>query len=173
MKITAIRATPVNIPLETPYYWSPGLYPGTSKVIVEVETDDGVTGLGESPSWDCAAVINRVLSSRLKGFDPLDLAACEQVCVPEARVVQNTDDSSVLKSWGGIEMALWDLKGKLWKQPLYHCSAAPCANKLRLPNTLPSAKKLAGSAARKRRKPWLITAPGCASNMARSILKAS
>mgnify|MGYP003541755494 CR=1 FL=1 len=40
MKITAIRATPVNIPLETPYYWSPGLYPGTSKVVVEVETEE-------------------------------------------------------------------------------------------------------------------------------------
>lgn len=119
MKITSIRATPVNIPLDTPYYWSPGLYPGTSKVVVEVATDVGLTGLGESPSWDCAAMINDYLAPKLKGFDALDFAACEEVCVPEARVVQNTDDSSILKSWGGIEMALWDLKGKFWKQPLY------------------------------------------------------
>jgi len=39
MKITAIRATPVNIPLEAPFFWSVGIYPGTSKTIIEVETE--------------------------------------------------------------------------------------------------------------------------------------
>jgi hypothetical protein len=38
MKITAIRATPVNIPLEAPYLWSYGALAGFSKTIVEVET---------------------------------------------------------------------------------------------------------------------------------------
>ena len=119
MKITAIRATPVNIPLETPYFWSTGTYPGTSKTVVEVETDEGLLGLGESPSPDCANVIRDLLAPRLRGLDPIDLAACEQVCLPETRVVQNTDDSSILKSFGGIEMALWDLRGKYWRRPLY------------------------------------------------------
>lgn len=119
MKITAIRATPVNIPMEVPYYWSAGLYPGTSKTVVEVETDVGLVGLGESPSSDCAEVIANVLGPRLRGFDPFDTAACEEVCIPETRIVQNTDDSSVLKSFGGIEMALWDLRGKFLKKPLY------------------------------------------------------
>ena len=43
MKIRAVRATPVNIPLERPYYWSTGIYPGTSKTVIEVETDEGLT----------------------------------------------------------------------------------------------------------------------------------
>ncbi len=30
MKITNIRATPVNIPLEAPFWWTGGLYPGAS-----------------------------------------------------------------------------------------------------------------------------------------------
>ncbi|MBL9215883.1 MAG: mandelate racemase/muconate lactonizing enzyme family protein [Opitutaceae bacterium] len=119
MKITAIRATPVNIPLEVPYFWSTGTYPGTSKTVIEVETDVGLVGLGESPSSDCAPAITHGLAPRLIGFDPLDTAACWSACVPEARVVQNTDDSSVLKSFGGIEMALWDLRGKFWRLPLY------------------------------------------------------
>ena len=38
MKITALKATPVNIPLEKPMWWTGGHYPGTSKTIVEVET---------------------------------------------------------------------------------------------------------------------------------------
>ena len=119
MKIRAVRATPVNIPLERPYYWSTGIYPGTSKTIIEVETDEGLTGLGESPSWNCAETIAKHLGPRLVGRDPLDFAGCEELCVPETRVVQNTDDASILKSYGGIEMALWDLRGKVWKQPLF------------------------------------------------------
>lgn len=82
MKITAIRATPVNIPLEVPYFWSTGIYPDTSKAVVEVETDQGLAGLGESPSSDCAEVINKTLAPRLIGFNALDIAACEEVCVP-------------------------------------------------------------------------------------------
>ena len=41
MKITRLRATPVNIPLEAPYLWSYGALDGFSKCIVEVETNEG------------------------------------------------------------------------------------------------------------------------------------
>ena len=119
MKIKAIRATPVTIPMDIPFYWSVGLYPGTSKTIIEVETDEGIVGLGESPSWDCAEVINKNMAPRLIGQDPIDIAGCELRCVPEWRVVQNTDDASVVKAFGGIEMALWDIRGKAWNKPLY------------------------------------------------------
>ena len=119
MKITAVRATPVNIPMEAPFYWSVGLYPGTSKAIIEIETDEGIIGIGESPSWDCANVINKDLAPRLIGHDPLDITGCEMKCVPEWVVVQNTDDASVVKAFGGIEIALWDIRGKAWNQPLY------------------------------------------------------
>ena len=87
MKITAIRATPVTIPMDIPFFWSVGLYPGTSKTIIEVETDEGIVGLGESPSWDCTEVINKNMAPRLIGQDPIDIAGCEMRCVPEWRVV--------------------------------------------------------------------------------------
>ena len=48
MRITGMKATPVNIPLEAPMWWTGGLYPGTSKVIVEILTDQGLVGLGEA-----------------------------------------------------------------------------------------------------------------------------
>ncbi|MBT3175341.1 MAG: mandelate racemase/muconate lactonizing enzyme family protein [Desulfobacula sp.] len=119
MKITAVRATPVNIPMEVPFYWSVGLYPGTSKTIIEIETDEGIIGIGEAPSWDCANVINKDMGPRLIGCDPLDITGCEMKCVPEWVVVQNTDDASVVKAFGGIELALWDIRGKAWNQPVY------------------------------------------------------
>ena len=118
MKIANIRATPVNIPLEAPFWWTGGLYPGTSKAIVEVETDEGLVGLGEAPSTDVCAMIV-AMGEALAGKDPLDIAACERVCVPPWQIVQNTDDARVVKAFGAIEIALWDLRGKAWGQPLF------------------------------------------------------
>ncbi|HZP76088.1 MAG TPA: mandelate racemase/muconate lactonizing enzyme family protein [Pseudolabrys sp.] len=119
MKITAVRATPVNIPLEVPFLFAVGTYPGDTKVVIEVETDAGIVGLGEAPSPECAPVINQVLGPALEGFDPFDLQACERACVPDIQVMPNTDDSTVFRCFGGIEIALWDIRGKAFGLPLY------------------------------------------------------
>ncbi len=119
LKITGLRATPpINIPLEKPMWWTGGHYPGTSKTIIEVETDQGLVGLGEAPSVDVVETI-RAMGERLIGADALDIAGCESLCVPPWQIVQNTDDSSVVKAFGAIEIALWDLRGKVAGEPLY------------------------------------------------------
>lgn len=119
MKITSIKATIANFPLELSYVWSVGALPGFTRVIIEVETDAGITGIGEAPSLEHADVINNQLADKLIGEDPMDLAACELKCVPEFKILANTDNDIVLKSFGGIEIALWDLKGKALGVPLY------------------------------------------------------
>lgn len=118
MKITNIVVTPVNIPLDIPFLWTAGLYPGTSKAIIEIETDEGIIGLGEVPSAHLASAVQGLVP-RLIGKDPLDIAALESLCVPPWQIVQNTDDSSSVTAFGGLEIALWDLRGKVWNQPLY------------------------------------------------------
>ncbi|MFO1038099.1 MAG: mandelate racemase/muconate lactonizing enzyme family protein [Geminicoccaceae bacterium] len=118
MRITGLRATPVNIPLEAPMWWTGGHYPGTSKTIVEIMTDQGLIGLGEAPSVDVVRTIE-AMGERLVGLDPLDIAACERRCVPPWQIVQNTDDSSVVKAFGAIEIGLWDLRGKVAGEPLH------------------------------------------------------
>ena len=119
MKITAIRATPVNIPLEAPYLWSYGSLAGFSKTIVEVETDAGITGLGEGPSHLNAATISAAFAPRLIGCDPIDIVAAERLCLPSWRGVSTSIDFSAIRSFGAIEMALWDIRGKAWGQPLH------------------------------------------------------
>lgn len=118
MHISGFRVTPVNIPLEAPMWWAGGLYPGTSKLVIEVETDAGLIGLGEAPSTDLHSAV-LAMGERLVGLDPLDVAACEERCVPPWQIVQNTDDSTAVKAFGSIELALWDLRGKAWNVPLY------------------------------------------------------
>ena len=81
MRISAVRATPVNIPFHAPYRFSLGSTASVTKTIVEVDTDEGVTGIGECADGDRSAEVTR-LGERLIGLDPLDLNECERRCVP-------------------------------------------------------------------------------------------
>ena len=119
MKIVAIRATPINLPLEAPYRWVFGELPGFSQTIVEVQTDAGLVGLGEAPSPAAARIIAERLAERLVGRDPIDIAGCERVCLPWWTGVQSTNDVALIAAFGAIEMALWDIRGQAWGQPLY------------------------------------------------------
>ena len=119
MKIRRITATPINLRLEAPYAWVFGELDGFSPTIVEVETEDGLIGLGEAPTPAAAAIINDVLAARLVGRDAFDIAGAEAVCLPYWTGVQSINDRTRIMAFGAIEMALWDLRGKAWKQPLY------------------------------------------------------
>ncbi|HXH02477.1 MAG TPA: mandelate racemase/muconate lactonizing enzyme family protein [Candidatus Competibacteraceae bacterium] len=119
MKITNIRVTPVNIPFDAPFWWSAGIYPGSSKAVIEVETDEGITGLGEAPWWHFGEIVARELAPRLIGQDPLDIANAESRCVPATQITANTGEGALQTAFGAVEIALWDIRGKLWNQPLY------------------------------------------------------
>lgn len=119
MKITSVTARAVNIPFKTPYVWSVGGYLGITRVIVEVQTDEGITGYGEAPSWECQDDIMKHMAPKLIGKDPLDITACELACVPDMKVLIATDGILPRMSFGGIELALWDIRGKLWNMPLH------------------------------------------------------
>lgn len=119
MKITAIRATPVNIPLEAPYLWSYGSLGGFTKTIVEVETSDGIVGLGEGPSHANVATILNGFAPKLIGRDPIDIQGAEEVCLPSWRGVGTIDvELASVRAFGAVDMALWDIRGKVWGQPL-------------------------------------------------------
>ena len=48
MKITDIAMTPLWLPFKEPYHWAGRVDYGAAVVLVEVETDDGLIGIGES-----------------------------------------------------------------------------------------------------------------------------
>jgi glucarate dehydratase len=119
MRITDIRVTHVNVPLDAPFWWTAGLYTGASKSIVEVETDEGLVGLGEAPWWHFGEVIEREIAPALLGADPLDLADCEARCVPPWQITANTGENAASIAFGAVELALWDIRGKAFDMPLY------------------------------------------------------
>ena len=111
MKITAVRATPVNIPFRAPYRYALGSTASLTKTIVEVETDEGITGIGEYASGDGSAIIS-LLAGRLVGLDPLDLNECERRCVPKISFNLWENLPELRRGFGAIEMALWDIRGR-------------------------------------------------------------
>ena len=119
MKIRRVTATPINFPLEAPYGWVFGELPGFSQTIVEVETEDGIIGLGEASGAGAATLINELLGPRLIGHEAIDIAGAEFKCLPFWVSVQSINDQGRIAAFGAIEMALWDIRGKAWKQPLY------------------------------------------------------
>lgn len=119
MKIRSVTATPINLKLEAPYVWVFGELDGFSPTIVEVETEDGLVGLGEAPTPAAAAVIRDALAERLVGRDAFDIAGAEEACLPWWTGVQSINDRTRIMAFGAVEMALWDLRGKAWNQPLY------------------------------------------------------
>jgi len=119
MKITEIKVTHVNVPFDAPFWWTGGLYPGASKSVVEVETDDGCVGLGEAPWWHFGEVIKSDIAPLLIGADPFDLADCESRCVPPWQITANTGENAASIAYGAVEVALWDIRGKVLGMPLY------------------------------------------------------
>ena len=47
MKITEVRTTPLLVPYTKPYYWAQGRIDGACVILVEVLTDEDITGYGE------------------------------------------------------------------------------------------------------------------------------
>ncbi len=119
MKITQIRTHKVNLPLVTGYRWAPGVYFGATKGLVAVETDTGLTGWGEVATPELADVVAAELCQPLLGADPFDIEDCSRRALPEIRTLKNTHDDSVVRAFGGVEMALWDLKGQALGLPIY------------------------------------------------------
>ncbi len=125
MRITNVKVHRVNLPLVAGYRWASGVYFGATKGIVEVYADEGVVGLGEVSTVGYADIVEREFAPRLMGADPFNIDDCYRRCLPEIRTLLNTHDAGSVKAFGGVEMALWDIKGKVLDLPIYALFGGP------------------------------------------------
>ena len=112
MKISQVRTTVVTVPFTRPEVWGRGTRPCVTNLILELETDVGLVGLGECNGGVEAMTKVRDLSRYLVGSDPLDLI--ERL---RQRLFWTFTPSRGV--FACIEMALLDLLGKATNQPLY------------------------------------------------------
>lgn len=116
MKITDIRATTVTVPLEAPLRHAAGCHWGRFvRTIVEVETDEGITGLGEmGGGGESAEAAFRAMKSYLVGHDPARLEEMRfKIANPTASLYNNR--TQVLAA---LEFACLDILGKKWGVPV-------------------------------------------------------
>jgi glucarate dehydratase len=118
MKIRSIRATPVNIPLTAPYRFSYGSIASLTKTIIEVETEDGVVGLGECADGNRSGDVMAV-ASKLIGHDIRAITTVQNLVVPGMSYTPWGNVLAARRVFGGIEMALWDARGKTEGVPLH------------------------------------------------------
>ena len=115
--IAQVRATPLNVPLVAPYRFAFGSLASFTTTIVEVADSDGALGIGETPHGDLAALVGR-LGERLIGLDVEALNEIEARCVARTGFSLWDEAASERRAFGGIELALWDLRARRAGVPL-------------------------------------------------------
>jgi glucarate dehydratase len=116
VKITDVRATTVSVPLEAPLRHANGCHWGRFvRTIVEVETDNGLIGLGEMGGGGESAVAGiRALKSYLVGRDPARLEEMRFLLAnPTASLYNNRTQMAA-----AVEFACLDLLGQAWGVPV-------------------------------------------------------
>jgi L-alanine-DL-glutamate epimerase-like enolase superfamily enzyme len=93
-----------------------GNFPWT---IVTVETDAGVTGIGEAyPSPGIHEVITDYLQPVLRDENPLDVERLYHL-MRESLSGRGSQQGMATIAISGVELALWDAAGKILEQPVY------------------------------------------------------
>lgn len=118
MRITALRATPVAVPYRADEIWAFGRRRGQVSVLLEVETDEGVVGLGEAAAYPSADIVLAVL----RGLEPLVVGADPRRIERLVRQIELVGTWHHVKQTSpaiaAVEMACWDIVGKISGQPL-------------------------------------------------------
>lgn len=130
MKITELKTTVVAVPFTGDELWAWGGRSGLTSVILEMKTDDGLTGLGEAPGYPTPEIVLAVIRSLeglVIGENPFHIE----------RIFKKM---SVVGGWhhvrasstgiAAIEMACWDIVGKACTQPLINLFGGPVRDRV-------------------------------------------
>ena len=115
IKLTKITPTPVH-----------------RKVFLKLETNHGITGWGEIDQLETqtAATLVRSLWELLDGENPTRIEHLWQKVYRSHRDMRG--GPFMTHTLAGIDMALWDITGKLWGVPVYRLLGGPTRDKVRM-----------------------------------------
>lgn len=133
--IVDVRVHPISIPLARTFWMSLEAYRVASEVIVEIETDDGLVGVGEVHGRPQAEIVRilRAFRELLLGEEPLDHERLyerlfRQTYSRSAEAFAASDGQphfgsgarpQMMAAIAGVDIALWDLKGQAAGMPLW------------------------------------------------------
>lgn len=122
MKITKVEAMVLTCPLDKPIMDATYTLPQRSAVLVKVDTDEGLSGVGEAayfggPPMITKTIVEKELQEYLIGEDPLNIERLWEKMYQ--RSIKHGRKGAIIASISGIDIALWDIKAKAAKMPLY------------------------------------------------------
>jgi D-galactarolactone cycloisomerase len=124
MRIEAVTAYPLSFSIPTEHQVKLGIGNTVKRdaVLVEVETDIGITGWGEAHAARAvtaiAELINTTLRQLVVGMDGRDIDAVWEK-IYRMQLASHGAGAAAAIGLRGIDLALWDIRGKELGQPLY------------------------------------------------------
>lgn len=130
MKITEVEAIELRLPEPEIEYKATA---AQDALIIKIHTDAGIVGIGEVDSSlrMAKAVVEAPMSNTvatglgrlLIGMNPLDIEVINEKLYRESFYCGRR--AVVVHTIGGIDMALWDIAGKFYRQPIYQLLGEP------------------------------------------------
>lgn len=121
MKITDVKTHLLAIPIDQSDLNAPWFWGSFNQIVVEIQTDEGITGYGEAFGYGVskatASVIDEVLKPMLIGEDPAKITAIHENLYKKTHLFGRYGITTFAIS--GIDIALWDIAGKAANLPLY------------------------------------------------------
>lgn len=118
MKITKIDTHIVSVPLANPWEMGIGTAYRRDELLVFVHTDEGVTGVGSAYHAHAAEAVKGVIDHKVApvalGENPLAIQQVWEKCFYSSVYV----GSAGVQALAGIDIALWDILGKVTGQPV-------------------------------------------------------
>jgi galactonate dehydratase len=120
MRVTRIRSYPLTVPIGDLQRTSQGSFGTISILIVVVETDAGITGVGEALARfgpkAYAELVDGLLAPKVTGHDPFEADA---VWHKLFRSFSGRSGGMLIEAIAAIDTALWDIMGKATGQPAH------------------------------------------------------
>ncbi|WP_048648493.1 mandelate racemase/muconate lactonizing enzyme family protein [Nitratireductor soli] len=120
IRITDLIAHPLTQTLPRPTVTSWGTYSEVSIVLVEIRTDAGIVGVGETLARFApkayAEAIETLLKPRLVGQNPTDISALWRSM---RRALSGRSGGMLFEAIAGVDIALWDILGKVANMPIH------------------------------------------------------
>ena len=139
MKITSVEAIELRLPEPELVGYGDMASPAGNTLIVKIHTDEGIVGIGEveSSARVAKAVIeapaSMVMASGLErlliGMNPLDIGVINEKLYQSSFYYGRR--GVVVHTIGGIDIALWDIAGKYYDQPIHRLLGGAFRKKVR------------------------------------------
>jgi len=124
MIIKSIKTTPLHCTFKQPYHWAQGVNYGAPVILIEVETNTGVIGVGESVASPIVAPVLAILRDAIPNFIGQSAYDANRIIWNYYQYGFNSKGTGSAPRYfsqalAGIELALWDAIGKQAKLPLH------------------------------------------------------